>query len=108
MFVPIIEANYLLNDYKKFDMNNLLGANMSVGKANITIMATLDSCHNKLFGRPTPTEVNRSPVEGKCILVSGHDLMVLKKLLEQTEGKGLNIYTHGEMLPGTYYLNISI
>lgn len=46
------------------------------------------------FGKPNPSVVNRAPVEGKCILVSGHDMMVLKKLLIQTEGTGINIYTH--------------
>jgi hydroxylamine reductase len=55
------------------------------------------------FGTPEPTVVQLTPEEGKCILISGHDLHDLKALLEQTEGKGINIYTHGEMLPGHSY-----
>lgn len=54
---------------------------MDVGKANFFVMDMLDKGHNVAFGVPVPSPVNRAPVEGKCILVSGHDLMVLKKLL---------------------------
>ncbi|SUH38421.1 Hydroxylamine reductase [Salmonella enterica subsp. enterica] len=51
---------------------------------------------------PTPTQVNVKATEGKCILISGHDLKDLYNLLEQTEGTGVNVYTHGEMLPRTW------
>lgn len=62
-------------------MESLIGLNMGVGKANFAVMDFLDKGHNVAFGVPVPSPVNRAPVEGKCILVSGHDLMVLKKLL---------------------------
>jgi len=58
-----------------------------------------------LLGVPEPSEVNRTPVEGKCILISGHDMLILKSLLEYIEEKGeaINVYTHGEMLPAFGY-----
>jgi len=55
---------------------------MGAGKANFTVMDMLDRGHTIAFGKPTPAPVNRSPVEGKCILVSGHDMMVMKRILE--------------------------
>jgi len=85
------------------DINYYLGLNMNIGKANLFAMDYLDKGHSTLFGQPTPGEVPRMPVPGKCILVSGHDMVVLKKLLEQTEGTGINVYTHGEMLPAFGY-----
>ena len=63
-------------------LESLLGLNMGVGKCNFSVMDMLDKGHTKAFGVPTPTPVNRAPVEGKCILISGHDMMVLKELLE--------------------------
>lgn len=84
-------------------MEGLLGLNMDIGKVNLEIMQYLDAGHANLLGKPVPTEVNCSPIPGKCILVSGHDLNVLMKILRQTEGKNINIYTHGEMLPAHAY-----
>lgn len=55
---------------------------MDVGKTNFKAMEMLDRGHNVAFGKPSPAKVNRTPVEGKCILVSGHDMVVLKKLLQ--------------------------
>lgn len=66
-------------------------------------MSWLDKGHNDILGSPIPSDVPRTPVEGNCILISGHDLTVLKKLLIATEGKGINIYTHSEMLPAFGY-----
>jgi hydroxylamine reductase len=66
-------------------------------------MELLDAGNTSTFGHPEPTEVKLGHLQGKCILVSGHDLEDLKSLLEQTEGKGINIYTHGEMLPAHAY-----
>lgn len=63
-------------------MEFLLGLNMGVGKINLSGMTYLDKGHTVLFGKPTPHLVSRSPVEGKCILVTGHDLLVLYKLLK--------------------------
>jgi len=72
---------------------------MKTGEVNLTVMGLLDEANTGTYGHPVPTPVNINAVEGKAILVSGHDLKDLALLLEQTEGKGINIYTHGEMLP---------
>ena len=66
-------------------------------------MELLDQANTSAYGNPEPTEVAVTPKEGKCILVSGHDLKDLKDLLDQTVGKNINIYTHGEMLPALAY-----
>lgn len=77
----------------------LLGLLMELGKVNFTCMELLDRANTKTYGTPEPTEVFCGKKPGPFIIVSGHDLKDLKQLLEQTEGKGINIYTHGEMLP---------
>ena len=77
----------------------LLPLALEVGKVNLTVMGLLDEANTGTYGHPVPTPVNINAVKGKAILVSGHDLKDLQLLLEQTEGKGVNIYTHGEMLP---------
>jgi len=76
---------------------------MECGKQNLTTMGLLDAVHNETYGSPTPTAVNLGTKAGKGILVTGHDLKMLEELLKQTEGKGINIYTHGEMLPAHGY-----
>lgn len=63
----------------------------------------LDEGHTSRYGTPEPTEVSMTPEEGKCLLVSGHDMKDLHAVLEQTEGTGVNVYTHGEMLPAHSY-----
>ena len=80
-------------------VDELLGASLKCGEVNITAMALLDEANTGTYGHPEPTQVRITPVAGKAILVSGHDLKDLDELLKQTEGKGVNIYTHGEMLP---------
>lgn len=72
---------------------------MKTGEVNLTVMGLLDAANTGAYGHPEPTAVRVTPVEGKAILVSGHDLKDLELLLKQTEGKGINVYTHGEMLP---------
>jgi hydroxylamine reductase len=72
---------------------------MKTGEVNLTVMGLLDAANTGTYGHPVPTPVNIKAVKGKAILVSGHDLKDLELLLKQTEGKGINIYTHGEMLP---------
>jgi len=72
---------------------------MRCGKANLRAMELLDAANTTAYGHPTPTSVPLGHRKGKCILVSGHDLKDLEELLKQTEGKGIDIYTHGEMLP---------
>jgi hydroxylamine reductase len=88
------------------DINSLVGLNLDIGALNLKIMELLDTAHNETFGRTTPTTVSTIPAEGKCILVSGHDMVDIYELLKQTEGTGINIYTHGEMLPAHGYPHI--
>ena len=73
------------------------------GKANLKAMELLDAGNTKAFGDPVPTQVSLGHRQGKAILVSGHDLEDLYELLKQTQGTGINIYTHGEMLPAHAY-----
>jgi hydroxylamine reductase len=81
----------------------LFALNLKCGEVNLHVMELLDRAHTTAYGHPVPTPVRVEPVRGKCILVSGHDLKDLEVLLQQTEGKGINIYTHGEMLPAHGY-----
>ncbi|WP_367986667.1 hydroxylamine reductase [Vibrio sp. NTOU-M3] len=85
------------------DLNALLDCSMRIGLMNYKVMAMLDEGETITFGHPEPTAVNVKPVKGKCILVSGHDLHDLEKILQQTEGLGINVYTNGEMLPAHGY-----
>lgn len=85
------------------DIDQLLAAAMAIGQLNFRIMGLLDAAGTERFGHPEPTRVRVTPVKGHCILVSGHDLVDLESILKQTEGKGINVYTHGEMLPATAY-----
>lgn len=85
------------------DMNELLNNSMAIGQMNFAVMEILDAGETALYGNPSPTTVNVRPVAGKAILISGHDLKDLHMLLQQTEGKGINVYTHGEMLPAHGY-----
>lgn len=87
----------------KPDVDTYLKTALKVGETNAVVMGMLDAGHAELFGNPEPTQVRMTAVEGKCILVSGHDLMDLYELLKQTEGTGVNVYTHGEMLPAHAY-----
>jgi hydroxylamine reductase len=84
-------------------MEALFGLCLRCGETNLEIMALLDTAHTETYGHPVPTPVRVEPVKGKAILVSGHDLKDLEELLKQTEGKGINVYTHGEMLPAHGY-----
>ncbi len=85
------------------DLSALLDTSMQIGLMNYRIMEMLDKGETDTFGHPAPTPVNVKPVKGQCILVSGHDLHDLEKILQQTEGKGINVYTNGEMLPAHGY-----
>ena len=81
----------------------LLPIVLEVGEINLHCMELLDKANTETFGHPTPTEVTLTVEKGPFIVITGHDLYDLKQLLEQTEGKGVNIYTHGEMLPAHAY-----
>ncbi|MEE3649626.1 MULTISPECIES: hydroxylamine reductase [unclassified Brenneria] len=85
------------------DADTLLNNAMGIGQLNFKVMAILDRGETEAYGHPTPTRVNVRSVAGNAILISGHDLKDLRMLLEQTEGAGVNIYTHGEMLPAHGY-----
>jgi len=81
----------------------LLAKALAVGELNYRVMEILDKAHTETFGHPVPSKVRLHARKGKAILVSGHDLHDLYALLEQTKGLGLQIYTHGEMLPAHGY-----
>ncbi|UVE68609.1 hydroxylamine reductase [Burkholderia pyrrocinia] len=85
------------------DVDALLAQALELGRLNLTVMELLDSANTGRFGAQQPTAVRVSPVAGKAILVSGHDLGDLHALLEQTAGTGIHVYTHGEMLPAHAY-----
>ncbi|WP_366924478.1 hydroxylamine reductase [Metallumcola ferriviriculae] len=86
-----------------FNVDDTIGMALKVGSATVKSMDLLDRAHTDLLGIPEPVKVAQDRVEGKSILVTGHDLYALKELLKQTEGKGINIYTHSEMLPAHGY-----
>ena len=86
-----------------YGMEELLPIVMEVGEINLKCMALLDKANTEVYGNPAPTEVSLTVEKGPFIVISGHDLYDLKQLLEQTKDKGINIYTHGEMLPAHAY-----
>ncbi|MFD7033663.1 hydroxylamine reductase [Streptomyces sp. NPDC059917] len=85
------------------DAEEILARILEVGRVNLEVMALLDTANTSTFGTPAPTKVKVTPVAGKAILVSGHGFDELEQLLRQTEGTGINVYTHGEMLPAHSY-----
>jgi hypothetical protein len=85
------------------DANAYLNWALRLGETNYKTMALLDKAHTTRFGHPEPTQVRITPVRGKAILVSGHDLHDLEQILEETKNSGINVYTHGEMLPALAY-----
>lgn len=84
-------------------VEKLLPVVLKVGEINLKCMALLDKANTETYGVPAPVTVPLKVEKGPFIVVTGHDLKDLKLLLEQTEGKGINIYTHGEMLPAHGY-----
>jgi hydroxylamine reductase len=84
-------------------VDDLVRLNMEFGMVNLKCLEVLDKAHTDHFGHPVPTGVSIGAKKGPAIVVSGHDLLDLEQLLQQTEGKGVNIYTHGEMLPAHGY-----
>jgi len=81
----------------------LLAACLECGEINLKVMELLDAANTGAYGHPEPTQARITPVKGKAVLVSGHDLKDLEELLKQTEATGINVYTHGEMLPCLAY-----
>ena len=86
-----------------FDLNQHLEMVLKCGEMNLRVMELLDKAHTERFGNPVPTQVETGTRIGPGILVTGHDLLDLYELLRQTEGTGINVYTHGEMLPAHGY-----
>ncbi|MEI6131501.1 MAG: hydroxylamine reductase [Bacillota bacterium] len=100
-------SNWLFKGMKAIGEEHTIGEwldlLMEFGGINLKCMALLDEANTGAYGHPVPTPVSMTVEKGPFIVVSGHDLLDLKMLLEQTEGKGINIYTHGEMLPAHSY-----
>ncbi len=102
VYVGIEDALDLLSS-DPTDADVLLNQSLALGTLNLTVMALLDEANTGNFGAQQPTQVRVSPIKGKAILVSGHDLGDLAALLEQTKDAGINVYTHGELLPAHAY-----
>jgi len=93
--------NFLTGEAPTID--ELLAMCLRCGEINLTVMGLLDAANTGAYGDPVPTPVRVMPVKGKAIVISGHDLKDLEELLKQTEGTGINVYTHSEMLPAHGY-----
>ena len=101
--VNLFFAKALFSIGEDWGMDELLPIVMEVGEKNLKCMALLDKANTESYGTPAPVTVPLTVEKGPFIVISGHDLHDLKLLLEQTEDKGINIYTHGEMLPAHGY-----
>ncbi len=97
------ETLYFTLTNVNFNFDDHIKQLMRVGSAGVEVMDRLSNAHTSSFGIPTPVTVPQNVVEGKAILVSGHNLDMFEKLLKATEGKGINVYTHSEMLPAHGY-----
>ena len=86
-----------------FDIDSLFELVLECGKKNYRAMQMLDEAHSRRFGKPSPATVKEGTRRGPGILVTGHDMLDLADLLQQTAGTGINVYTHGEMLPAHMY-----
>jgi hydroxylamine reductase len=86
-----------------FDLNRYLALVLKAGEMNLRVMEMLNNANTSTFGNPTPVTVPTGTKAGPGIVVTGHDLLDLHELLKQTKGKGINVYTHGEMLPAHGY-----
>lgn len=95
MYATFTQVNY--------DADDLFELAFEIGEKNIKVMRLLKEAHIEAFGEPEPTEVGTSPRRGRAIIVSGHSLKALDELLKQTEGMGINVYTHSELLPAHGY-----
>jgi len=97
------ETLYFTLTNVNFNFDNHINQLMKVGSAGVEVMDKLSNAHTSKFGIPTPVTVSQNRVEGKAILVSSHNLEMFEALLKATEGKGINVYTHSEMLPAHGY-----
>ncbi|AZQ49427.1 hydroxylamine reductase [Bacillus albus] len=97
------EALYMTLTNSNFNEQEHIDMAMKVGRSALRVMELLDEAHTNHFGVPEPVQITQNHVEGKAIVVTGHNLFALEELLKQTEGKEINIYTHSEMLPAHGY-----
>jgi len=97
------EALYMTLTNSNFNLKEHIEMVLKVGSAAVKVMELLDKAHTARLGVPVPVTVSQDKIQGHCILVTGHNLYALEELLKQTEGKGINIYTHSEMLPAHGY-----
>ncbi len=88
---------------QNLSVDELIGLVMETGKSGVTAMALLDNANTSMYGNPEITKVNIGVRSNPGILISGHDLKDMEELLEQTDGTGVDVYTHSEMLPANYY-----
>jgi hydroxylamine reductase len=93
----------LASTTKDLSVDEMIALVLKAGEVSVTTMATLDEANTSTYGQPEITEVNLGVGSNPGILISGHDLKDLDELLKQTEGTGVDVYTHGEMLPTNYY-----
>ena len=101
--IAFIEKSLAIVSNPEADMDTLLATVMETGKFGVDAMALLDKANTQAYGNPELTKVNIGTGSRPGILISGHDLKDIEQLLEQTEGAGVDVYTHGEMLPAHYY-----
>jgi hydroxylamine reductase len=104
VFKNVFEIYAGLRDFTQ-PLDHYLGLAMKVGETNVSVMSMLDRSHTTMFGVPGPTEVSAVPEEGKCLLLSGHDVRDVAQVCTAIEKAGLpiNVYTHGELLPAHSY-----
>lgn len=88
---------------KELSVDEMIAQVMKAGEVSVNTMSLLDKAHTETYGNPEITEVNIGVETNPGILISGHDLKDIEELLKQTEGTGVDVYTHGEMLPAHYY-----
>jgi len=101
--VMFMEKALLATIDDSLSVNELVALVMETGKYSVDAMAALDEANTKAYGNPEITEVNIGVRKNPAILISGHDLLDMDQLLKQTEGTGVDVYTHSEMLPANYY-----
>ncbi|MDP8220091.1 MAG: hydroxylamine reductase [Candidatus Stygibacter frigidus] len=101
--VMFIEKALIATLDDSLSVDELIALVMETGKYSVEAMATLDAANTETYGHPEITSVNIGVRQNPAILISGHDLKDMEELLEQTKGTGVDVYTHGEMLPANYY-----
>ena len=101
--LAFLQEGLLATTDASLSADELVGLVLKCGEMGVQAMALLDEANTGTYGHPEPTQVNLGVRPGPAILVSGHDLRDLGELLQQTEGTGVNVYTHGEMLPANAY-----